>query len=88
MLERGNFLQEIFSQQVDILSSLPKRRQVYSDHVQAIEKVLPKLLLSDLLLQRLIGGGDNSDICFDRGVSSYSGKFTFLQNPENLALDR
>src|SRR5258707_6796670 len=82
-----DLLQKILSQQPDIFSSLPKRRQMNPDNIQSIEEVLAKVLLGDLMLQSLVRRGNNSDVRFDRGVSADPRKFSLLEDSQYFALD-
>ena len=73
--------------QRDIRWPFAKRGQVYRQHVEAVEKILPEITGFDFFGQWLIGRSDNSDIDMNRPCIPQRFDFFFLQHPEQLGLD-
>ena len=74
--------------QGNVLHPIPKRRQPYGQHVEAIEKIFSEIAGFDFLGQRLIGRGDDAHVHLDgTGVAQWLDLF-FLQYPQQLGLDR
>ena len=55
-------------------------------HIETVEQVLPKLPVSNILLQIAVGGGNDPDIDVQGVNAAQSFKFTILQDPQQLRL--
>ena len=77
---------EHFDQWRDVLRTLPQRRQVNGDHVQAVEEVFPESSQRALVFQFLVCCRDNPGIRADDGSAADRTKDPVVQNPEEIGL--
>ena len=84
---RTNFLEKIVQQEAGYLPSVPERRQVDRDHVQAVVQILPERALRNLGLKVLVACGDDMHINLDVGGTSYAHELPFLEDPQELDLE-
>jgi len=70
----------------DVLPALPQRGDPDGDHVQPEVQVGPEPPLGDLLLEVLVGGGDDPHVHGDRLVPAHRGDRLLLEHPEQLHL--
>ena len=75
-------LGELAHQQVDVLGSLPQRRQADGDDVEAVVEVGPEAALVDHLLQVLVGGGDDAHIDAARPAAAQAEHGVVLQDAQ------
>jgi hypothetical protein len=79
-------LDEVGRQHRDVLGALPKRGDPDGDHVQPEVQVGPEPPLGDLLLEVLVGGGDDPHVHGDRLVPAHRRHRLLLEHPEQLHL--
>src|SRR5436305_229147 len=76
----------MLDQQRNIVLPLAQRRQLYRDHVEAIEEILAELPLIHHLAEVDVGGGDDPDIDPDRLDPAEAHEIALLDHPEQLRL--
>ena len=69
-----------------VLAPLADRRNVNRDDVQPIVQILAELAARDLVLERLVRGGDHPNIHRDRLGAADPGDDVVLQHAQNLCL--
>src|ERR687892_202905 len=72
----------------DVALSGTKRRNVDGNDIQAIEEVFPELPFLHHLLERSMRGRDEADVGGERLRSAQPLERPFLQQPQQLDLDR
>src|SRR5262249_38096601 len=81
-------LEEMFCERDDVFRpALAKRRNVNREHVDAIEKILPKSPARDVALEVAIGRADNAHVDLARAVVTDAFVFALLKNTKKLALE-
>jgi hypothetical protein len=81
-------LQKELYEQRDIGLTLPQRREVDRNHVQAVVQILSELSLAHEAGEIAMGGGDHADVHLDGLVAAESLELLLLQDPQQLDLDR
>src|SRR5208283_655332 len=78
--------QNVTGKRNNILFALPERWDRETDHVEAVEKVLPKAALIHHLLKRPIARSDQTKINPYERSAAYSLQLLFFQHPQQLWL--
>ena len=73
-------------QRRQIVRALAQRRHVNRDDVEAIEQVLAERAAGDLLLEVLVGGGDDPHVHLDDAVAAEPLELLLLQHAQHLGL--
>src|SRR5271166_3483128 len=73
-------------QQRNVLSSLPKRRDLNRKHVQSIKQVFAKLAFANHRGKIPVGGGDDSHIDMDRSGAPQTFELLLLNGTQQLGL--
>ena len=73
--------EKMFNQQGDILFPLSQRGYSDLDNLEPIIEIFSEFTGIDLILQILVGSGDNSDVDFDRLIATNLLYLSLLQNP-------
>ena len=81
-------LAEELDQQRDVFLAFAERLDPDREDAEPEVQVLAECLLRDLLLQILVGGGDDPRPHRDRGVGPEGGDNFFLEDPQQLGLQR
>ncbi|SVK48402.1 Uncharacterized protein conserved in bacteria [Acinetobacter baumannii] len=82
----GGDLQEVARQPRDVFPALAQRRQVYADHVQAVEQILAELAFLYPQFQVLVRGGDDAHVDLHRRIAADSVKLAVRQHPQQARL--
>ena len=80
-------LEELLGQELHVVASLPQRRKLDREDVQAVVQVLAQLAGRDRLLDAAAGGGDDAHVDLDRLGSADAGDRGRLQRPQQPDLD-
>src|SRR3989454_7923637 len=84
----GEALHEETDQRGDVLGSLPQRRDVDGEDVQAIVEVVAEALLLDQPSEVAVRRGDQTDVDLDRPGAADTLERLLLEDPEELRLER
>src|SRR5690606_17095012 len=82
----GALLQEVLGEEPDILEALAQGGDVDADDVEPVKEVLPEGALFALLLEALVGGGENADVAAQGLVTAHAGKLATLEHAQQFAL--
>ena len=82
----SNFSQQMPGQRNNIAASLPQRRDIERNNIEAIKQVLPKPFLFDHPGKILIGGGDNSKVTFDHPSAADPLESLVFEDSQQLGL--
>src|SRR5262249_53528188 len=74
--------------QGDVLPALPQRRHRQRDHAQPVVEVLAEATRRGLLLEALVGCGDDADVDGDRPGPADALELALLQHAQQLDLGR
>ena len=77
---------EVLDQRRDVLAAIAQRRHADRDHAEAEVEILAERALLDLLLEVLVGRGDDADVDLDRPRRSEALDFALLQHAQDLGL--
>src|SRR5207245_1149303 len=75
-------------QERDVRPPLAQRRQIDVEDVEAVEEVVPEAAQGDLLLQGLVGRGDDAHVHLDRLRAADAEEGTVLEHTQQLHLRR
>ncbi len=84
----GVLREEMHREQRDVVGTLAKRGHADVDHVESIEQVFAKPAFLDVREEVTVRGGDDPDVDRDRRIATDALIRPFLQNAEQLDLDR
>src|SRR6266436_6340808 len=70
----------------NIFATLAERRQLDGDHAEAVIEILAEAALGNLLLEILVGGGDDSDVDVIFFVATNRPDLAFLEHAVQLDL--
>ena len=73
-------------QQRNIFATLPQRRKIDADHVEAIEEIFAELAFPHQLAEIDVGGGDDAHIHLNLLHAAQMHELAVLQHAQNLAL--
>ena len=73
-------------QRRDVLAAIAQRRHADRNDAQTEVEILAEVALLDLLLEILVGRGDDADVDLDRPRRSEALDFPFLQHAQHLGL--
>jgi hypothetical protein len=82
------FLKKALRESRNVSQALPQRWQGEGHDVQAEEEIFPKGPSRDRTGQVTVGGCDHPDINLNRTRPPYPLKSVFLEDPQQLALQR
>jgi len=78
--------EEVAGQQGDILGTLPQRRHLDGDDVEAVVEVLAERAGVHAGLWVAVGGGEDADVDVDGGGGADAGDLALLDDPQELDL--
>src|SRR5207249_6715074 len=82
----GELLEILGAQRRHIFGVLPQRRHEEGNDVEPVEEVLAEVASLDLLLQVLVGGGDDADIYREVICGAERREALLLDNAQDLGL--
>ncbi|OPZ77390.1 MAG: hypothetical protein BWY77_01706 [bacterium ADurb.Bin431] len=80
------FLGKFPDQDRDVLAALAQRRHPDMDGIEAVKEVLAEVAAAHLLLELLVGGGDETHVGLDGGHSADAHEFARLEHAQQLDL--
>src|SRR5262245_46867535 len=78
--------QKVLDQEGQVLSALAQWRQSNGEDAQSIVEVTAKLVHRSQLLQVVVGGCDETEVCLDGLIAAHPFKPLFLQDAQDLGL--
>src|SRR5262245_9527552 len=82
----AEFVEEMAREDGDVFLAIAQGRNKKGNYVEAIEEILAEAAVGNLLLEILVGGGDDADIHADRLIGTDGFEALLFEHPENFGL--